>query len=166
MLNVDFELPQIPRSKMEIICEVLSIVGLILALVMIFSQYAVLPDVIPSHFGPNGVPDDWSSKSDIFFFAGVMVLIYIIVTISRFFPKMININVTITKKNAVPVLSIIFAGLSLTKLICIWMFFYIAYGMIETAKGNANGIGILIWVFVAALLVTVLGIHITSKKVT
>ena len=164
MLKIDFELPQIPRSKMEIICEVLAAVGLILTLVLIFSKYAALPDVIPSHFGASGIPDGWSNKNSILFFAGIMILVYIVTSLARYFPKMVNLNVTITKENAVPVLAVIFAGLSLIKLICVGMFYYIGYGMIVTAEGNANGIGLGIWGIVAALLITVFGLQYACNK--
>lgn len=164
MVKIDFELPEIPRSKMEIVCEVLSVIGIILALILVFGKYAGLPDMVPSHFGPNGMPDAWDKKSTILFLVGVMIFVYIIISISRIFPKLINLNVTITKENAVRVMSVIYSGLSLTKLICIGMIYYIINGIILTAEGNANGLGMGIWIFVVALLVTVFGMQIVCSK--
>jgi uncharacterized membrane protein len=56
------------------------VLGFLLAgAVLYFSQiYAKLPDVMPSHFNANGVPNGWMPKSDFFLFllpAGLLIAV-------------------------------------------------------------------------------------------
>ncbi len=35
----------------------------------------IMPDIIPTHFGPDGTPDDWGSKYSVFMYPGILLLI-------------------------------------------------------------------------------------------
>ncbi len=48
--------------------------SLVIAMIGIF----IMPDIIPTHFGPEGTPDDWGSKYFIFLYPGVLVLVMLL----------------------------------------------------------------------------------------
>ena len=45
------------------------------------SNYATLPDTIPTHFNAQGIVDGWGGKNTIFFLLGLNALIYILFTV-------------------------------------------------------------------------------------
>jgi hypothetical protein len=53
-------------------------------LIYILSIYTGLPDIIPVHFGLNGVPNRWGSKNELFLLAGVAAIFPLMNTIFAF----------------------------------------------------------------------------------
>lgn len=55
---------------------------LLLPIVYLVVVWPTLPDVVPTHFGMNGQPDDWSKKSTlIYLVAGMTIGMYLLFTI-------------------------------------------------------------------------------------
>lgn len=50
-------------SRLPILVLAAGVLGGIIALAYCADQYANLPDVVPTHFGPSGLPDAWRPKS-------------------------------------------------------------------------------------------------------
>ena len=44
-------------------------------------NYPSLPDSIPTHFNFRGLPDGWGSKTEIFIYPGISLLVYILITV-------------------------------------------------------------------------------------
>jgi len=57
--------------------EIISLILLAFAFYIVLSNYAILPDTIPTHFDAQGIPDDWGSKNTIFLFPSLNAFIYL-----------------------------------------------------------------------------------------
>ena len=60
--------------------ELIPLFLLVLTLYITVSNYATLPDTIPTHFNAQGLADDWGSKSTLFIILGLSAFIYILFT--------------------------------------------------------------------------------------
>lgn len=61
----------IPYSLVEVMLEVIAVIGLIVLIIYPIVLWPELPDQIPSHFGALGIPDAWSSKMSIWLLPGM-----------------------------------------------------------------------------------------------
>lgn len=63
------------------------ILSIIVAVVGIF----IMPDTIPTHFGPSGAPDAWGSKYTVLMYPGILVLVAVLaVPMIKLDPKQEN----------------------------------------------------------------------------
>lgn len=63
------------------------ILSIIVAVVGIF----IMPDIIPTHFGPSGAPDAWGSKYTVLMYPGILVLVTVLaVPMIKLDPKQEN----------------------------------------------------------------------------
>lgn len=63
------------------------ILSIIVAVVGIF----IMPDTIPTHFGPSGAPDAWGSKYTVLMYPGILVLVTVLaVPMIKLDPKQEN----------------------------------------------------------------------------
>ena len=60
--------------------ELIPLVLLVFTIYLALSNYATLPDTIPTHFNAQGLADDWGSKSTLFIILGLNAFIYILFT--------------------------------------------------------------------------------------
>jgi len=126
-------------DRLELFCEVFALGGLIAAF-LIFNSYSLLPDTIPTHFGPSGQADGWGSKSSIFLAPVIGLIIYVAFSILVRFPHAFNYIVVITEANARIQYKLGRMLMFVLKTVIIWMFFYITYGTIETVTGASGGL--------------------------
>jgi len=63
-------------------------------------HYPGLPDVIPVHFGPNGMADGYGSKTTIFLIPIIVTAIVILLKVINRFPHRFNYLATINSNNA------------------------------------------------------------------
>ena len=65
------------------------VVAIIIAIVGVL----IMPDTIPTHFGPSGEPDAWGSKYTVLMYPAILVLVSVLaVPMTKFDPKMENYN--------------------------------------------------------------------------
>ena len=60
--------------------ELIPLFLLVFTIYLALSNYATLPDTIPTHFNSQGIADDWGGKNTIFIFLGFNAFIYILLT--------------------------------------------------------------------------------------
>jgi len=60
--------------------ELIPLFLLVLTLYLALSNYAALPDSIPTHFNAQGIADDWGSKDTILIILGLNAFIYVLLT--------------------------------------------------------------------------------------
>ena len=66
---------------------IVTVVAIVLAVVGIM----IMPDIIPTHFGPSGAPDAWGSKYTVLMYPGILVLVSALaVPMIKVDPKMAN----------------------------------------------------------------------------
>lgn len=138
--------------------------GFILAYTV--TNYSVMPERIPTHFGPSGQPDAWSSKG--FWSVYLLVLIGWVVWLSL---AVINyfliikpddpgkyMNISQRKKDRLgtkgleEIRTISARMMMIINITTAGLLAVIQYGSVNTALGLQNGIGWGVWVFAAALV--------------
>ncbi len=141
-------------------------------------HYDQLPAAIPTHFGITGLPDAWRDKSlwTVYGTLGIGLAIYVSMV-------MINILLIIRPDNPAKIVNIpqhdkdllgperleairTFTVRSLVglNLILAAMFAYLGYGSVNIAMGISPGLGPIMWLFVALILVT--SLYMTVRVLT
>lgn len=146
--------------------ELIPLLFLVMVLIYISGKYDMLPDSMPTHFGPSGKPDAWSDKS-IWSVYGPLIIgfvTYFSISIINIFllirpddPRK-AINISERDKDLLGpvrlerIRSFAVRSLLVTNLIISAMIAHLSYAAIKTALGLSSGLGYLIWVFVMALM--------------
>jgi uncharacterized membrane protein len=145
----------IPRTRMEIILEVISVLGLLIIGANIALMWPVLPDRVPTHFGASGIPDAWGGKTSLFLLPVITFFMYGLMTMTSRYPQFFNYPWKITEQNiraqylnSRQMITSLKAGI-----IC--LFTYSNWRTMQVALGKANGLGT---VFLIIFLTTVFGI--------
>lgn len=121
--------------------------GVLLILLIIHPLYhfMALPDSIPVHFNASGEPDRFGSKYTIWFMPILGIVLYIGLSIVTRYPHTYNYVVRITEENAKRQYFLATKLMRILNLQVVLIFFYINYGMIQTALGQSNGLGSLVF---------------------
>lgn len=146
--------------------ELIPLVLLALTIYLVLSNYATLPDTIPTHFNEQGIADDWGSKSAIFFLLGLNALIYILFTALNIWFAVVRgprsfINLPTKWKAALSdtqvekLRRVLNRYLFLLKIIIQGLTAYITYITIEMAGERADSLGSLFFLFILAILAVV-----------
>ena len=90
-----------PINSVVIIIEALAAICLIYMVTELIVEYPELGQKVPTHFGANGLPNDWGSRSSLLIFPIVAIVLYAGMTVLNRFPHLFNYPVTINEQNAV-----------------------------------------------------------------
>lgn len=131
---------KIPRSPLEIVTEVLAVLGILVHALILVYYWPTLPDVIPTHFGLSGEVDGWGSKNTLLILLVVNAGMYVMMTVFNFFPHIFNYPVEITEKNARAQYSNARLMMNIIKVEIAYFFAYIEWGTVQVALGNASGL--------------------------
>ena len=140
----------LPYNKFHKTLEIVTFILLLAQIVYTAVLYPQLPSKIPSHFNLEGQIDGWSGKGSIIILVIVNVALYILLTVTMFFPRLWNMPVKITDKNKGIVFNYTINMVLLDKLILVMSFSYITYCSISATKMG--------WWFTSVMLVGVLGV--------
>ena len=143
--------------------ELIPLVLLALAIYLTLSNYATLPDTIPTHFNEQGIADDWGSKTTIFFILGLNAFIYILFTtlnicfaVVRDPRSLINLpekwKAALSDTQVEKLRRVLNRYLFLLKIVMQGLFTYIIYITIEMAWERADSLGSLFFLFILAIL--------------
>lgn len=149
---------KIPLSFLEIILEIMSIIGLVCAFYAMIRFWPELPATIPKHFGIDGKVDAWGDRSSLYFLLGVNLLLYVGLSASRWFPQYFNYPVQITEDNARRQYQLAIWFMSILKAQVVWLFVYLQWQTIQVALGYENGLGA--WLIAVVLVVPLLSLII------
>ena len=150
--------------------ELIPLVLLAFTIYLALSNYATLPDTIPTHFNEQGIADDWGSKTTIFFILGLNALIYVLFTVLNIWfaiaknPRaLINLppkwKVALGDTQLEKLRVTLNRYLFLLKIVMQGLFTYILYITIEIAWERADSLGVLFLLFILAIL-TVAGLMV------
>ena len=122
--------------------------GLLLAgFVMTAFLWNQIPAIIPTHFGPLGTPDAWSTKSFVMLFLVPLAqaAIFLLLTLIYKYPQYSNwpttlILMTVEEEKREKVFEVIRSMLAWLLLIISSMFAYLQYIILATANKRANGL--------------------------
>jgi len=143
--------------------ELISLLLLVLAFYLAWSNYSALPETIPTHFNGHGVPDDWGSKNMIFLFPALSAFIFILLTSLCIWCaatddplKLINLplkwKANLTAEQAEELRIFIIRCLFAMKLIIQGLAAYGIYITIEITCERAAGLGTAWFLFIAAIV--------------
>ena len=121
-----------------------------------FYKYPELTSTIPTHFNASGEVDGYGGKDSVWVLPSIGLVMFIGMWVLTKFPHIYNYPVKVTEDNAEKMYR---NGVSLIRslnLIVVVLFGYISYQSIETASGEAAGLGA--WFLPVFLVFTLLPI--------
>jgi len=144
--------------------EVLAIISVLANAVIIGVSYSSLPEVIPNHFGLDGLPNQYGSKSSLWIVVAVSVFIYMLTGIIAMFPE--SFNYPSQKEDKVSQYKL---GVKLMRSLraCILVYLaLISVVMIQSVKtGTLKGIFLIIGFIPAILLGNLIWFAVKWKKI-
>ena len=129
-----------PMSKIEWLVEAVALGILLFWVYYLAANWSSLPDEVPRIFGLSGRPGAIGSKSVLWVLPGVGALVYIALTVGSRLTRFHNFPIEVTPENASELYTFSRRFLNLSKLVAIAMFGYIEWKMVQTARGNAEGL--------------------------
>ncbi len=129
-----------PMSKIEWLVEAVAIGILLFWIYYLAANWSSLPDEVPKTFGLSGRPGAVGSKSVLWVLPGVGALVYIALTVGSRLTRLHNFPIEVTPENASELYTFSRRSLNLSKLVAIAMFGYIEWKMVQTARGNVEGL--------------------------
>ena len=152
------------------IIEGTGILGVLLLMGLPIIYYEDLPDVIPKHYGLNGLPDGFGGKKTIWLLPATGLIIYIVITELIKYPHTFNYPKKITEDNAKQVYRITTKMLRFLKASIVCTFSYITYMTIQIALGKQDGLGNYFTLLFTAIIFLSTGYFITriikKKQIT
>jgi len=85
----------IPRTRLEIFLEILSVVGIVVMILNMALSWSILPDRFPQHFGASGEPDAWGGK----FLPTITIFMFGMMTFISRYPHIYNYPWKSTEEN-------------------------------------------------------------------
>lgn len=131
----------IELKPVDIITELIAILGLVLLIGLPMYFFDELPDSIPRHYGANGEPDGFSEKGIIWTLPIIGVLMYVGMFWLNKYPHIFNYPQEVTKENAKRIYTIGTRMIRTLNAIITCVFAYITYSTIQTALGKQSGLG-------------------------
>lgn len=108
--------------KFRIITNIISIILILGYIIYLVFKWQTLPDTIPVHFNSAGEIDGYGSKTYMIIEPIIMVVLFIIISITERFPRFWNMPVKITPENRDRQYKIACALLGFMKVMCIIIF--------------------------------------------
>jgi uncharacterized membrane protein len=127
---------------------------------LLFIEWNVLPDKIPTHFGALGNPDGWGSKSTLFMLPCISTALSILLSVVSYFPNLANFPWPITEANAVAQYRNIRSMLAWLKLEIVWIFVYLEWGTIQVAQRNKEGLNPTFLFLTLAIIAITIAMHL------
>ena len=141
---------KVPFQTIDIVIELASIAVLVLMWIHLIMEYSSLPETIASHFNASGKPDDYSSKSFLWFLPSLATVMYIGLFILNRFPHLHNYTINITEENALRQYRFSTRMLRIVNFLCVFLLAYINYKIIIGTQTNTTELG-------TGFLITVIG---------
>jgi hypothetical protein len=119
-------------------------------------HWSAMPAVVPSHFGPNGRPDAWGPRWNLFVLPACTVVIVSLLTVGKRFPNRFNYPVPVTPANRERQQQLGLQLLDDLRFLTAVLLGYLSLQQMRTALNLANGLGV--WtmlLFVAAVFGTI-----------
>ncbi len=145
---------EIPRTRLEIYCEVVAAATVAFVIIYLSATWTTLPDKVPTHFNFAGTPDQWGSKYSLLLLLGVTFGLYLGLSILSRFPHIYNYPFAITDENRQRQYLLARQMMTALKAEQVCLFVFITWQTISIARGNA---GDLTGWFLPVFLVVVFG---------
>lgn len=148
---------RLPFSLLDKVLFGVSLLLVLLTLVRLAMVYGSLPEIIPSHYGMDGMVDATDDKSSLLILAGVDVLCWALVVVFNFFPQTINVPVFLMKRSGEEIVRGTRVLMHVIAIICAALFWYLIEATVQVAVGAAVGISSMVMFgFIGALILACL----------
>jgi uncharacterized membrane protein len=129
-----------PRSRAQWFFEGLSLLLVIFMFAMVAVHWSQFPDRVPAHYGISGKPNGWHGKSFLLILPGIAAVVWVIMTLTQGYQRLINIPFTIDRDS--PEVQRVLRNMMIAeKTTMAILFAWLMQGMVRTALGRAEGIG-------------------------
>lgn len=156
---------KVPVTPLEVLFELLSLLGLVGAAWMLIKFWPDLPAVIPKHFDAAGEVDAWGDRSSLYFLLGTNLVLYVMLTVVRKIPHTFNYPLKVTADNARRQYQLAIWYMALLKAQVVWLFLYLQWQTIQVALGHSSGLGTwFIAVVLAGLFIPILIYVLAARK--
>ena len=130
-----------PLSHVEWLVEAAAVGILLFWIVYLPSHWSDLPDEVPMRFGLDGQPGSLGPRTDLWFLPGMGIILYGALTLVSRLKQFHNLPVEVTPENAAELYTFSRRFINVVKLEVICLFGYIEWKILQTARGNADGLG-------------------------
>ncbi|OOM77568.1 hypothetical protein CLPUN_22420 [Clostridium puniceum] len=152
------------KDKVIILIATVPIIFVLVYLKMVWSE---IPEIIPTHFGFSGVPDDFGSKSSLFIIIIITISLHILLAVLSKVPKYYNYPVSITEKNVESLYKIGKQLMLLIDLEISFLFSLLIWENVQTALGKVNGVNSeILFLFIGTIFITLVYEIVKMYKVT
>lgn len=136
-----------PKIKLELTSadKTIEIFGWLLVIAvwaLTITNYAILPDTIPTHYNAAGQANGIGGKATILTLPLLATVLFVGLTFLNKFPHIFNYTTKITQDNALRQYTNATRLTRYLKLVIVVIFGFIAYKTIQNAKGEADGLGV------------------------
>jgi uncharacterized membrane protein len=136
-----------PKIKLELTTadKTFEIIGWLLVISvwgLTITNYANLPETIPTHYNGAGQADEFGGKATILTLPLIATVLFVGLTILNKFPHIFNYPTNITQDNALRQYTNATRMIRYLKLIIVVIFGLIEFKTIQNANGQADGLGI------------------------
>jgi uncharacterized membrane protein len=90
----------IQKKSIDIFFEMVALLTIIFMWAFCLYHYKSLPEIIPTHYGANGIADDYGSKKTLFLIPGIVTIIVVGMRWLNRYPHKFNYMTAITADNA------------------------------------------------------------------
>ncbi len=142
---------------MKVLREIAGILALVAMALLIQVEWSRLPATIPTHFGMNGAPDGYGSRTTLWVVAGLGLVLYALIGVSERFPHSFNLPVRRDDPRRAAYEAQAVEMLGWVRVETVWLMYYIVWAMIRAALND--GPGVRWWspvIFVGILAITFL----------
>jgi uncharacterized membrane protein len=153
----------IPLQSFDYLLEILAALGLLALLGLSTYYYGQLPEQVPSHFGPDGLPDKYGSKNSLWLLPILGSVIFVLMTYVNRRPDWFNYPVKITDENARSQYTMASRLIRVLKASVTILFAYLVWGIVSVSNGVQEGLGM--WFLVFPVGIPVLSIFYIFKSV-
>jgi hypothetical protein len=149
----------LPRSRLEMALELAAVAGLLFFAWMLVDFWSDLPGRVPVHFNAAGQADGWGGRGGTLTLPVVGLVLYIGLSLLGRYPHIYNYPFKLTRQNVERQYRAARALLAALKAEIVWLFAYITWRTIQTAMGDAGGLGRAFLPVLLAVLFGTLGIY-------
>ncbi len=130
------------RARLETILEVTALLFIIGPAVWLIYSWSEIPERVPTHFNFGGNPDSWGNKSSLIILPLISLFLYVLLTlVGQLIRK--QLRQFSGGQGQPPPLRLLktVTMLAALKAEIAWLFAYIAWASVTTARGEIDGIG-------------------------
>jgi hypothetical protein len=147
----------IPRTSLETLLEILTVLGLITVIAITAWGWLILPPSIPTHYSVSGIPDAYGGKGSLLALPIISICLAALLIFLTRYPHRYNYRWPITVENAPRLYYLARLLLRWIALELVWMFCGLQWMLIQAAQNHTGG-AILLFapVIVLTLIVTII----------